>query len=257
MTSTLRTRIHGPQLQDPLHGDITLIVHHSREEPLNYANNTKTTATTYYVHRLLLSLWSPVFHTMLTNGMRETTHDVIHLCEHPLHAPRFGLVLALFYPNAPPITPAAVHSVLHFVDKYDLPAALRLECEVVLLRKPRSWALLVTAQTYGLARLLARHVEWVSANLDSVSEASSSEAVEESQLLGEIEVETWIKIMRHTMARLSNTKQLLRKMLLASNCNMCGGAQGSAPAAVCGRSVYCSHHVQFMCLLASLTDASP
>ncbi len=252
MTTTLRTCIPGPQLQDPLHGDITVIVHHSGDEPTNDANNTKTTATTYYVHRLLLSLWSPVFGTMLTSGMPETTHDVIHLREHPLHAPRFGLVLALFYPNAPPIAPATVHSVLYFVDKYDLPASLRLECEAVLLRKPRSWALLVTAQTYGLARLLARHVEWVSANLDSVPDASPSEAVEESQLLGEIEVETWVKIMRHTMARLSNTKQLLRKMTLASNCNMCGGAQGSAPAAV-----YCSHHVQFMCLLASLTDASP
>ncbi|ELR25643.1 BTB/POZ domain containing protein [Acanthamoeba castellanii str. Neff] len=256
MTATaLRTCTH-PQLQDPLHGDITVIVHSSDESTTTTNINNTNTTTTYYVHRLLLSLWSPVFRTMLTNGMRESTHSVVHLREHPLHAPHFGLVLARLYPNAPPMAPATVHSVLYFVDKYDLPAALRLECEAVLLRQPRSWALLVTAQTYGLASLLARHAEWASANLDSVPDAPPS-AVEGALLLGEIEVETWVKIMRHTMARLTNTKQLLRKMLLASNCNMCGGAQGSAAVAVCGRSLYCSHHVQFMCLLASLTDTSP
>ena len=139
------------------------------------------------------------------------------------------------------------------MDKYDLPAALRLECEAVLLRQRRSWALLVTAQTYGLARLLARHIEWASANLDSVPcDAPSSPSSVVEGVMSEIGVETWVKIMRHTISRMTNTKQLLRKMLLACNCNMCcSGAQGAAAA---GGSLYCSHHVQFMCLLATLTD---
>jgi hypothetical protein len=242
---------YHPHLADPAHGDILLVV-----------NETSS----FYVHRTLISLWSPVFFTMLSNGMKESVLRVVHLQEDAPHAQYFGQLLTrLYYPHQRDVATTNttnVNAFLHFIDKYDLPDTLKDECEACLLRQPRTWQLLVVAERFQLNRLLARQVAWASANLhqqhnqtkgSSHSGRNGGCGNEDNNVMGaadamaELDKTTVVRILQYSAQRMRFMKNLLHKMTLASNCHLC-------QAQALGKNLYCSHHVQFTTLQRMLED---
>jgi hypothetical protein len=143
---------YAEQLKDPAHGDLTIRL-----------NNQ----TNFHVHRFLLELSSPVFAAMLTNGMRETSSATVEIVEEDSnHSLAFGQMLSYFYPFCRVVVDDDnALALLHFADKYQLPPKLKEDCECHLTRQPRSWELLLTAQQYGLDRLLELHVRWAASQV--------------------------------------------------------------------------------------------
>ncbi len=146
---------YAEQLNDPAHGDLTI--------RLNKQTN-------FHVHRILLELASPVFAAMLTNGMRETSSAIVNIVEEDTnHSLTFGQMLSFCYPFCcVVVNNDNVMALLHFADKYQLPPKLKEDCESHLTQQPCSWELLLTAQQYGLDRLLELHSRWAAKDLSVV-----------------------------------------------------------------------------------------
>ncbi|KAL6073751.1 hypothetical protein QOT17_004749 [Balamuthia mandrillaris] len=168
---------HDPCFDDPTYGDLQVIVNDAYK---------------YHVHRFVLSMISPVFQQMLTNGMKESREAELRLQEEDPHAPYFGQLLSFFYPfSHVELTTRNVSAFLHFADKYDLPHKLKRECELFLLALPPSWELLCMAQKYGLKELLNEQAEWASGNVQERVHPNYEQ----------LEAETCRCILRHVAAR--------------------------------------------------------
>ncbi|KAL6047878.1 Intracisternal A particle-promoted polypeptide [Balamuthia mandrillaris] len=142
-----------PRFEDPNHGDLTVVINH---------------CVRFHVHRLVLCLASPVFRSMLEGGMKESCQNQIHLQEDSKHAPAFGQLLSFLYPYEPTeVNADNVQGLLYFADKYQFSSKVKKACEVFLLPQPESWTQLMTAQRYGLKKLLEKQAAWATCNLPS------------------------------------------------------------------------------------------
>jgi speckle-type POZ protein len=110
-------------------------------------------------HRSILAARSPVFRSMFTNGMRESTEGTIHIPD--IDKQLFQEMLSHIYTCKcdPDLLNERTVELLAVADKYDL-AGLKLLCEQVMLKritKGNASAILATADMYH-APVLKKHV---------------------------------------------------------------------------------------------------